>query len=178
MKRERFLRWGSRKPTAAAFEWEVPSFIHFASSDPLWIAIAWISKKRCHNRRWSRKEKRRGQDVFLSYRMRMRFKLQSKRTRCRHEPDSNQRFPRIFTFLTEFLKRKKRRERTGSWGLLAYQAILAFRSSSSILILYFLLKKLLTIKMKDDRLSTQEDRESHIREKVTNRVEPSNIAKA
>ena len=29
--------------------------------------------------------------------------------------------------------------------------------------------------MKDDRLSTQEDRESHIREKVTNRVEPSNI---
>jgi hypothetical protein len=26
--------------------------------------------------------------------------------------------------------------------------------------------------MKDDRLSTQEDRESHIREKVTNRVEP------
>jgi len=32
--------------------------------------------------------------------------------------------------------------------------------------------------MKDDRLSTQEDRESHSREKVTNRVEPSNIAKA
>lgn len=32
--------------------------------------------------------------------------------------------------------------------------------------------------MKDDRLSTQEDRESHIRKKVTNRVEPSNIAKA
>lgn len=32
--------------------------------------------------------------------------------------------------------------------------------------------------MKDDRLSTQEDRESHIQEKVTNRVEPSNIAKA
>jgi len=32
--------------------------------------------------------------------------------------------------------------------------------------------------MKDDRLSTQEDRKSHIREKVTNRVEPSNIAKA
>ena len=32
--------------------------------------------------------------------------------------------------------------------------------------------------MKDDRLSTQEDRESHIREKVTNRVKPSNIAKA
>lgn len=32
--------------------------------------------------------------------------------------------------------------------------------------------------MKDDRLSIQEDRESHIREKVTNRVEPSNIAKA
>lgn len=33
--------------------------------------------------------------------------------------------------------------------------------------------------MKDDLLSTQEERmESHIREKVTNRVEPSNIAKA
>jgi len=46
------------------------------------------------------------------------------------------------------------------------------------IIIDLLLKKLLTIKMKDDRLSTQEDRESHIREKVTNRVEPSNIAKA
>jgi hypothetical protein len=32
--------------------------------------------------------------------------------------------------------------------------------------------------MKDDLESTQEDRESHIREKVTNGVEPSNIAKA
>lgn len=32
--------------------------------------------------------------------------------------------------------------------------------------------------MKDDRLSTQEDRESHIQKKVTNRVKPSNIAKA
>jgi len=34
------------------------------------------------------------------------------------------------------------------------------------------------MKMKDDLESTQEDRESHIREKVTNGVEPSNIAKA
>ena len=32
--------------------------------------------------------------------------------------------------------------------------------------------------MKDDRLSTQEERESHIRENVTNKVEPCNIAKA
>lgn len=32
--------------------------------------------------------------------------------------------------------------------------------------------------MKDDLESTQEDIESHIREKVTNRVEPSKIAKA
>ena len=29
--------------------------------------------------------------------------------------------------------------------------------------------------MKDDLESTQEDRESHIREKVTNGVEPSNL---
>ena len=41
-----------------------------------------------------------------------------------------------------------------------------------------LIRKLLTNKMKDDLESTQEDRESHIREKVTNGVEPSNIAKA
>lgn len=32
--------------------------------------------------------------------------------------------------------------------------------------------------MKDDQLSTQEDREFNIQEKVTNGVEPSNIAKA
>ena len=39
-------------------------------------------------------------------------------------------------------------------------------------------EKLLTIEMKDDRLSTQGDIKSHIREKVTNIVKPSSIAKA
>lgn len=70
-------------------------------------------------------------------------------------------------------KEKGRKESRGSWlhnngsGLPSHKLAIQFDCD-----------KRLTIQMTEARLSTQEAISSHIREKVTNRVEPSNIAKA
>ena len=80
-----------------------------------------------------------------------------------------------------FEKRKKRK----NWELAPiYQvACLPSRPGKFLQFYYYswldlLLRKLLTKKKKDNLESTQEDIESHIQKKVTNKVKPSNIAKA